>query len=470
MRAKKLFAIGLLLPLLSVTSCRNEVTNPNSENIPISAEVKKKEVMKEFSKLLGKVLTDKNNRRYVVSLIHDRNDNSEAITVNALFNKDIPTEEAKTLNEYSKTSRINTDFNFFKQTVINEFNKEKKNYPILSAEIAKDASSTGRTTNEDIFDDISDFYVSQGLDVYFPYEENFDLSVENQVSLTWDPMTGQEWNSGYITPSPLNDGGHELQLAPVSYITDEYAYNYPTLVVRPAAWIGSEIVSDPNPYLSTPSNNPPSWYFQGWQGFLTGNVDHTKIMNDDVLKVTIPKIRLKEHLATFLTPTTITLARTSSDLKFDDQGNLALPLMPNTLHLLERFNIKRRDARNHNWVEVNLLWDDDWNMSEVEENMTWGSIHTFQTSLNVSGKVKVGWDKEKSKPTYEPTMDVDFSFKLANRCRLEHNNNISRRAVLTQVVGDTGAGVYNDNGVEYSIRNAGKMDYYFKPYLTKIVQ
>ena len=37
-----------------------------------------------------------------------------------------------------------------------------------------------------------------------------------------------------------------------------------------------------------------------------------------------------------------------------------------------------------------------------------------------------------------------------------------------QVVGDTGAGTYTDNGVAYSLRTADVLEYYFKPYLTKI--
>jgi hypothetical protein len=65
---------------------------------------------------------------------------------------------------------------------------------------------------------------------------------------------------------------------------------------------------------------------------------------------------------------------------------------------------------------------------------------------------------------------VAFSVKVGNNCRLRYNNNVSRRAILTQVIGDSGAGTYTDNGVAYSVRTADVMEYYFKPYLTKIVQ
>jgi choline dehydrogenase-like flavoprotein len=47
---------------------------------------------------------------------------------------------------------------------------------------------------------------------------------------------------------------------------------------------------------------------------------------------------------------------------------------------------------------------------------------------------------------------------------------VLRSAILTQVIGDSGAGTYTDNGVAYSARTADLLEYYFKPYLTKIVQ
>ena len=177
-----------------------------------------------------------------------------------------------------------------------------------------------------------------------------------------------------------------------------------------------------------------------------------------------------EHLGTFLTPTTITLVRSSANLTTDNNNNLVFPLSADSRQLMTRQHIKRRDARNHNWVDVNILWDDDWNMHEAEHTLTWASHHTFSGNLNAKGTVKLGWDVEKKKVTFDPKIDINFDVRVGGNCKLRYNNNVSRRAVLTQIIGDTGAGTYNDNGTEYSVRAADKLQYYFKPYLTKIVQ
>jgi hypothetical protein len=117
-------------------------------------------------------------------------------------------------------------------------------------------------------------------------------------------------------------------------------------------------------------------------------------MEADVLKVTIPRIRLKEHLATLFTPSTITIVRSSANLVTDSNNFLVFPLTSDSKQLVTKMDIKRKNARNGNWVDANILWDDDWNMSEVDHNLTWASHHTFRGSLTATGNVKLGRKKE----------------------------------------------------------------------------
>lgn len=476
---KVIISILILLTFIIFNSCdKQEVFSEINESNISQENYQKVIVMKEFSKLLGKTLLFKENREYLVDMIKERNDNSEAITVNALIGKNIPTKEKELLN-FSGLKKKTNFKNSIKQVIIHEIENNLLTYPFLAKEIEKLKTKNYQSrTSDDIYDDLSDFFIAQGLDVYFPYEENFNLANENRITVTWDPMTNQDSNSGFIVNiNEIESNGNGLksslglnELTPIDDITDDYVYENATLVVRPAAWIGGSIFIDPNPNPIATNNNPPDWALQGWQGFLTLNVDHTKIKDEDILKVNIPKIRLMEHLATFLTPTTITLVRSSANLTTDNNNFLIFPLSADSRQLLYRHHIKRRNARNHNWVEVNVLWDDDWNMHEAEHTLTWASHHTFSGTLNASGTVKLGWDVEKKKVTFEPKVDINFSVRVGGNCKLRYNNNISRRAILTQVIGDTGAGTYNDNGVYYSVRTADKMQYYFKPYLTKISQ
>lgn len=472
---KKLIFIFLIT--FFVVSCSKQdeplVQNPSSDN------ASKIEVMKEFSQLLGRTLTKDSNREYLVGLIHDRNDNSEAISVNALFGKNVDATEARLLSKSRTSSTRKVQANNFRTSIANEVNNNIDKYPILKSSIKKinKTAALSAKTSADIYDELADYFVAQNLDVYFPYEENFELDSVKLLTITWDPLNEQLTNSGYTTiideATSKSSNARTIirNLTPIENISDDYAYKNPTLIVRPAAPVNGFVINSV-PISSTPNATPmpPSWAFQGWQGFLTFNVDHTKILEADVLKVSIPKIRLKEHLATLFTPTTITIIRSSANLVTDSGNFLVFPLTSDSKHLVTKMDIKRKDARNKNWIEVNILWDDDWNMSEAEHNLTWASHHTFRGSLTATGNVKLGYDVEKKKVTFEPKIDVAFSVKVGNNCRLRYNNNVSRRAILTQVVGDTGAGTIADNGVDYSVRTADVMEYYFKPYLTKIAQ
>jgi len=49
---------------------------------------------------------------------------------------------------------------------------------------------------------------------------------------------------------------------------------------------------------------------------------------------------------------------------------------------------------------------------------------------------------------------------------LKFNNDISRRDLLTHIVGDFGNGVYEDNGVKYHVRKADNLYFYFKLHYT----
>ena len=465
--------IFIFLTTLFVVSCSNQ-DEPLVQN-PTSDTESKIKVMKEFSQLLGKALTNGSNKEYLVGLIHDRNDNSEAITVNALLGKNVNIKEARLLSKSKAYAARKVQADNFKMSLLKEAKANIDKYPILKNALSKGTKSNARTTY-DLYDDIADYYSNQNLDLYFPYEENFDFNAQHELTVTWDPMTEQDTNYGYafMDYGYGNNTSQYYDYTLVNEISDDYAYEHPTLIVRPmeSDYFYSYVEQDYSyyPTYTTTTPQPPSWAFQGWQGFLTFNVDHTKIVDKDILKVSIPKIRLKEHLATLFTPSTITIVRSSANLVTDSGNFLVFPLTSDSKTLVTKLDTKRRDARNGNWIDVNILWDDDWNMSEAEHNLTWASHHTFRGSLTATGNVKLGYDLATNKVTFEPKIDVAFSVKVGNNCRLRYNNSVSRRAILTQIVGDTGAGTYTDNGVAYSTRTADVMEYYFKPYLTKIVE
>jgi len=118
------------------------------------------------------------------------------------------------------------------------------------------------------------------------------------------------------------------------------------------------------------------------------------------------------------------------------------------------------------WHTVDITWDDDWEISENTEQIVIVSKQGFlyqSLTLDIKGNIEIGWDKKKNIPTFDPTMTLGFEFKpKKDRLKLRYNNQLSRRGELTSVVGDEGAGTFNDNGVNYTIKNADALQYYFK--------
>ncbi len=118
------------------------------------------------------------------------------------------------------------------------------------------------------------------------------------------------------------------------------------------------------------------------------------------------------------------------------------------------------------WHTVDITWDDDWEISENTEQIVIVSKQGFlyqSIALDIKGNVKIGWDKKKNEPTFDPTMTLGFVLHpKRDRLKLRYNNELSRRGELTSVVGDDGVGVYTDNGIGYTIKNADAVQYYFK--------
>jgi hypothetical protein len=159
-----------------VVSCSTQ-DEPIVQNTLINNDSKLK-VMKEFSQLLGRTLLNSSNREYVVGLIHNRNDNSESISVNALFGKNVDAKEARLLAK-SKTGAVRkVQANNFKISLQKEATEHLDKYPLLKSALSKNTSSNARTSYN-YYDEVADYYSDQNLDVYFPYEENFDLNTQN---------------------------------------------------------------------------------------------------------------------------------------------------------------------------------------------------------------------------------------------------------------------------------------------------
>ena len=149
-----------------------------------------------------------------------------------------------------------------------------------------------------------------------------------------------------------------------------------------------------------------------------------------------------------------------------------------THRLKYHFKISRYDVRKHHWVDVNIIWDDDWQEHENTEQFVlvsyqgWASL--AGSSLEIKGTTQIGYDSTKKKPSFTSTVAATFDIKTGANNILRYNNQISRRSLLTHVVGGIIEGpdgklyTYNDNGIPYTVRSADALDYYFKVNWTHV--
>jgi len=206
---------------------------------------------------------------------------------------------------------------------------------------------------------------------------------------------------------------------------------------------------------------------------VTTNFDYTVIKEKDVLSTFIPKIRLtSNYRGLFGGSNKITIYRSSGGLKLDTSTGFVVPdgtSIP--LEVLTEFKISRRSGRKKLWKTVNINWDDDWDIHENTEAfvlVTREPIFRKGDILNINGTVKIGYDTTKQKPTFDPTATATFNITTAPKSKLRYNNELSRRGVLSNVVGDNGAGTIDDNGISYTIKSADKLQYYFKHKWTHV--
>ena len=458
---KTSLCFAIILALVFHQSCTkegDEILTEETSTITQNEEVKSQvAIMKELSIITGHVIKDLSLKKYLINIIEAKKDNSEAISFSTLLGKD---------DDYSifERKRLNTDYsksldaNAFKERFLEIVHNNEKEYPVLSKKL--NLNNINNRSSIDLTQFESDEY-----QVYFPYSENFKEEEIVEYTTSWHPIITDETNEGNKF-SPLQN----TSVISVSSVDDEYAYENPSFLIIPIDSCDDPQIlksDDPNRCWGDIQGDGSSGNNSATGRFLTENVDHTTVTQEDVVKVIIPWIRITEQTSGIFQPTRLTLYRASGDLEFGDDG-LLVP-SATSFRILYKKHIKRRWIRKKQWVDIDITFDGDWDVHENTEQLVVFTHHTFSGEVSVSGSVKIGWDNDNNQSTFEPTASGEFTLTSGNS-KLRYNNEISRRDVLSHIVGDTGAGSihYPNDNADYSIRKADLMDYFFRIYYTDI--
>ncbi len=417
------------------------------------------ELRKEISLLMGQVLLDKESRDYALDYARFKNDNSESISLAALAGNEskIPMEEKVALHKARKLNALaEPNSSTFRSNVIATYHAMNGQLPVMqqmmqihNMSVQGASASLGSRANS-IFD--SEAFAKH--EVYFPYEEEFDWEKVEKFAMSWAPKNLERGTSDAHLFNVKTGTYSKEQIR----VDDDYAFRKPVALIMPAGIDDKWAVDDDDdpPYI------PPKKQY-----WLTQNVDHTKISQKDVLKTIIPKIRLTKHYSGWPSKSKIILYRVSGDLSLNADGTIDLS-KPGLHKLLDKYKFKRRDIRKGKWKEVNVIFDGDWDMHEADQQIVLFSYrHWDFKDSSAEGTVSIAYDSVKKKFVPEAKFAVNFKITLG-KTDLKYNNEVSRRDALSHIVGNHGAGAYGDNGINYTVRTADGLSYYFKHYYTDV--
>lgn len=457
--------IYLLLVLCTfILSC---TSNEDSKLVTNNTILTSKDSIKhEISLLIGKTIIDKNAREEFLNITAAINDNRNSISLAALLNstENITAHEKRMIQ--SKNQNKSVAISSFKERFNYVLNSEKKNTPAIN-----NLKSKNSTTNKGVFSLFNEL-AKENLEIVIPYLEDFDMNDTNEISVTYDPEIRDDWNIG--TKFEFND--QEILLSEVDVIIDdEYAYENNTLFVRsiPDYVIEDRVYVAPIPDVNTTviTGNDP-YITPGSQFWLTQNTDHTKITENDVLLVTIPKIRMNGHLGNMFTSNLISIVRGSGDIATNSDPNSGF--LANSHDVITYFEISKYNARNNIWTKLNATFDADWDVHEASQQIVF--MNHKRNAYNeedskLSATVAIGFDKTTNTITYEPKFNLEWKMNSKQNSKIRFHTELSRKDVLSHLFGDFfGNDVQTEESIylPYSIRSAGMFQYYFKVHLTKI--
>lgn len=449
--------------LLTLLSCSNDFENEH-ENLLFDSQSMASELdlRKEVSLLIGQVLLNVESRNYAVDYAKFKNDDSESISLATLVgNHDkIPLLENVALEKARAKKGVEEPFsNHFKTNVLAAYNAIEHQLPMMQqmfyAQGFSKESLQASLANGAGLSPIFQTDAFSNYELYFPYEDEFDWGKVSHYAMSYAPENLERGTSDafvYETATGTRDDRPIL-------VDDDYAYENPTIVLMPVndedSWDGW-VVDDEDPYI-----DPSTQYW------LTQNVDHTKISQADVLRVTIPKMRLLDHYSSWPSKSKINIYKVAGKLVLNSNGTINTS-EANSFQLSNQINVRRKKIRKDEWFDVNLTFDGDWDVHENNQQFVLFSIHNYGGKAEASGSVDIGYDEEKKEYTYEPKYTVDFEFTNGRKSKLKYNNEITRRDLLTHIVGDFGNDVYEDDGVKYHVRKADKLLFYFKLHYTDV--
>ena len=335
--------------------------------------------------------------------------------------------------------------------MLNEINANIADYESLN-------KSEGTRSVEATIEDLE----SLEVEFYIPYNENFE-DVPTEVTVGYHPLVQEDWTDGYLI---REDGSKEY----VSYIDDEYAKQNLTVIVMPkedntqnetaVTAEKSDFIPILGPSIIIPTT--PSIP----DGLLKQNITNSALIDeDDVLYTKIQALRINGTgwMKFLQTKQRLAIYRASSDIMWTDD---IYEKAGASFHKAIYVEIPRKDCKDGVWHTGNMVFDDDWDLHETDQKIFFVSEHNASVDITLDATVGIGL--KNGVPSVEPSGNVSVSLSLKDHYKLRLHNELIRKSILANNVGDLGGGTYTIDDTEFAIRTYGLADVVFAFNYTKI--
>uniref|UniRef100_UPI00404753A3 hypothetical protein n=1 Tax=Algoriphagus sp. TaxID=1872435 RepID=UPI00404753A3 len=433
-----------------------------TQTLPLD-EWQQVETAKEFSQLLGQVLQDKEARVTLSTHIQQYDDFGDAVSLATLLGdkQHMPPSELATLSRAGNGISLRTGTNLFRETLLHHSLEHLDAYPFLERGLEIFRNRPERAQQRvSLQEELITFFASQGLVIHFPYEERFDWeNYTGSITTTFDPLIREDWNEGFLYS--LTSGGISgTEGKRLPYVDDAYSLDHATLVVTYLDEDFYEMnTTPPVPELPTPAPDAV---------ILTYNVNHTSISQADILFTTIPEVQLanKDYKKIFSRFIKVRLFRGSSKVKVSFNGTTSTTAEGETFRY-DLITFSKDDIELKRWKTVNIQFDPDWDLSENSQQLLLFTELRRHGRAKGTASVKLGYDFINQKPTAEFTSSVTVEAESENSL-FRTNSELSRPAVLAQIIGATDFGIRARNGIDYNVKSVGPLHFYFEHRFTDI--
>ncbi len=454
-----------VLSLLFIQSCNAERMENNETDLNnLRTEVKNKELT-EISKLVGMALQDKSLRKHVLSEMKSIDAYGKSISLAYLLGNEnnVSSYEKRKLEKLSnETGKRISSNGKFKEKLTNLFHEKKKEFPQLTKAISSNNNTaTGKLANLEI----TQYMEESNLEMYFPYEENFNWDEIDEYSVTFEDNNPYAIHEGFM----INGVEYDY----IDGIDEEYLYNNPTIALVPIDnyylgdqvaydYNGFEYITDPYNYASIPLN-PIATYPPAPSNSkvrVKSNMDPYALPENHLITTFIPKVMVRgtSWKRTLSKALRMKIAKAGSEVAVNPTGGLTA--IAGAYYF--RFDISASDLRNHRWKDVGILWEPNWHKAKVAQQMVvWGlRKNASESTVSVGSKLAID---DKGNYTPSTSVNVNHTVKSGETAIFRGNKELDRVQVLSSVVGGSELDnkTYNYDATNYSVRKVDLFEFFF---------